>query len=66
MAKVIDFFVPKRFRIVHTAQPRPGKLIEFGSIEFGSRAKKSVPARPTSWALAWLLQATEPNPCPKH
>jgi hypothetical protein len=61
MAKVIDFFVPKRFRIVHTAQPRPGKLIEFGS-----RAKKSVPARPTGWALAWLLQATEPNPCPRH
>ena len=44
MAKVIEFYVPKSFRnaFVRTAQPQPGKVIEFCS-----QAKKSVPTRPS-------------------
>ena len=58
MAKVIEFYVAKKFRnaFVRPAQPQPGKLIEFCS-----QANKSVPTRPAGGVLAWLLEATEPN-----
>jgi hypothetical protein len=56
MAKVIEFYVPRNFRnpFVHPAQPQSGKIIEFCS-----KAKKSVPARPAGEVLGWLLLATE-------
>jgi hypothetical protein len=56
MAKVIEFYVPKNFRnaFVRAAQPQPGKVIEFCS-----QAKMSVPTRPPSQVLAWLLAVTE-------
>jgi hypothetical protein len=56
MAKVIEFYVPKTFRnpFVRTAQPQPGKLIEFCS-----EATKSVPTLPASGVLGWLLAVTE-------
>jgi hypothetical protein len=56
MAKVIEFYVPKKFRnpFVRRAKPQPGKLVEFRS-----QAKTSVPNRPASGVLAWLLAATE-------
>jgi hypothetical protein len=56
MAKVIEFYVPKNFRnpFVRAAQSQPGKLIEFCS-----EAKKSVPTRPASGVLGWLLAVTE-------
>ena len=60
MAKVIEFYTPRRFRnpFVRAAQPHPGKVIEFCSA-----TKTSVPARPRprGGALAWLLEAAEPN-----
>lgn len=58
MAKVIAFYVPKNFRnpFVRSAQPQPGKLIEFCS-----EAKKSNPTRPAGGVLGWLLAATESN-----
>jgi hypothetical protein len=56
MAKVIEFCVPENFRnpFLHTAQPQPGKVIEFCL-----RPKKSVPTRPASEVLGWLLAAME-------
>ena len=52
MAKVIQFYVPKNFRIpfVRRAKPQPGKLFEFCS-----QPKKSVPTRTEAGILAWLL-----------
>jgi hypothetical protein len=56
MAKVIEFYVPKRFRnrFVRPTRPQPGKVIEFCS-----EAKKPVPTRPAGGVLAWLLAVTE-------
>jgi hypothetical protein len=56
MAKVIECYVPKNFRnpFVRAAQTQPGKLIEFRS-----EAKKSVPTRPASAVLGWLLAVSE-------
>jgi hypothetical protein len=56
MAKVIDFYLPENFRapFLRAAQPRPGKVIEFGS-----EVKKSVPTRPAAEDLGWLLALTE-------
>jgi hypothetical protein len=56
MAKVIEFYVPKKFGnpFVRRAKPQRGKLLEFSS-----QAKKSVPTRTDGGVLAWLLAATE-------
>jgi hypothetical protein len=56
MAKVIEFYVPERFRnpSAGAPQPRPGKLIEFYS-----QAKTSVPTQAAGGVLAWLVAATE-------
>jgi len=51
MAKVIEFYVPKRFRnsLVRARQPQPGKVIQFCS-----QAKKSNPTRPGDGVLDGL------------
>jgi hypothetical protein len=55
MAKVISFYVPRRFRkIRRKVQQQTGKVIEFGS-----PATKVVPARPQGGVIQWPLEATE-------
>jgi hypothetical protein len=56
MAKVIEFYLPKDFRVplLRAAQPQPGKVIELGS-----QAKKSVATRLIGDDLGWLLALTE-------
>ena len=58
MAKVIEFYVQKNFRnaFVRAGQPQPGTVIEFSS-----QGKKSLPTRPASGVVGWLLAATESN-----
>jgi hypothetical protein len=58
MAKVIEFYVPKKFRntFVRAGQPQPGKLIVLCS-----QSKKSDPTRPAGGILGWLLVETESN-----
>ena len=55
MAKVISFYVPRRFRkMTRKVQPQTGKVIEFCS-----PATKVVPARPQGGVIQWPLEATE-------
>jgi hypothetical protein len=55
MAKVISFYVPRRFRkIPRKVQQEPGKVIEFGS-----PSTKAVPAQPHGGVIQWPLEATE-------
>jgi hypothetical protein len=58
MAKVIEFYVPKRFRnsFARAGQTKPGKVIEFCS-----QAKESSLTRPAGGVLGWLVAATESN-----
>ena len=59
MAKVIEFYVPKRFRkaFVREDQVQPGKVIEFCS-----RAKAPASIPPSGGVIAWLLSGTLSNP----
>lgn len=55
MAKVIDFYVPKRFRkVLRVVQPLKGNVIAFCS-----REGKVVPTRPQGGVIQWPLEATE-------
>jgi len=60
MAKVIEFYVPKRFRkvFVREDQAQPGKVIEFCSL---AGAPASIP--PSGGVIAWLLSGTVSSPC---
>jgi hypothetical protein len=59
MAKVIEFYVPKRFRkaFVRADQAQPGKVIDFCS---WAKAPASIP--PSDGAIAWLLSGTVSSP----
>jgi len=55
MAKVISFYVPRRFRkITRKVQQQSGKVIEFCS-----PATKVLPALPLGGLIQWPLEATE-------
>jgi hypothetical protein len=59
MEKVIEFYVPKRFRkrFVRADQAQPGKVIEFCS-----RAKAPASITPSGGVIVWLLSGTVSNP----
>lgn len=59
MAKVIEFYVPKRFRkaFERADQPQPGRVIEFYS---RANVPASIPA--SDGVTAWLLSSTVSNP----
>ena len=59
MAKVIEFYVPKRFRkaFVRADQPQPGRVIEFCS-----RAKVATSIPLSGEVIAWLVSGTVSSP----
>jgi hypothetical protein len=59
MEKVIEFYVPKRFRkvFVRADQAQPGKVIDFCS---WAKAPASIP--PSGGVIAWLLSGTVSSP----
>jgi hypothetical protein len=59
MEKVIEFYVPKRFRkgFVRADQAQPGTVIEFCS-----RAKVPASIPLSGGVIAWLLSGTVSNP----
>ncbi len=59
MEKVIEFYVPKRFRkaFVRADQAQPGKVIEFCS---RATAPASIPL--SGGVIAWLLSGTVSSP----
>jgi hypothetical protein len=59
MEKVIEFYVPKRFRkaFVRADQPKRGKVIEFCS---RARVPASIP--PSGGAIVWLLSGPVSSP----
>jgi hypothetical protein len=58
MEKVIEFYVPKRFRQAFVcAQAQPGKVIQFCS-----RAKAPASISPSGGVIAWPLSSTVSNP----
>jgi hypothetical protein len=59
MEKVIEFYVPQRFRkaFVRADQAQPGKVIEFCS---WAKAPASIP--PSGGVITWLLSGTVSSP----
>jgi hypothetical protein len=55
MAKVIDFYVPKNFRmqVMRTAELQHGKVIEFCSGTTASGATRGI-----GWGFGWFLGLT--------
>jgi hypothetical protein len=58
MAKVIEFYVSKRFRnsFVRAGQPQPGQIVEFCS-----RAKQSVSTRAVVGSVVCIDESLAPN-----
>ena len=59
MEKVIEFYVPKRFRkaFVRADQAQLGKVIEFCS-----RATAPAPIPPSGGVITWLMSGTGSSP----